>query len=229
MSLPEVNFVETDTNTIKSGIIAGYERAAGRLLAYGDPVRLFLESIASLVAHQRVLINDTGKMNLLAYARGDYLDHIGLLVGAYRIPAAAATVQFRVTLSAVRPNAVTIPKGTRISAAENVFFSLDQDVVVAAGATEITVHGTCTEKGVAGNGYAPGEIKTIVDPIPYVQTMINTTRSEGGMDIEHDDAFRMRGAICSIQVFCEVGIGDDHRCRCYKPWSGRGKCIPLAH
>ena len=125
MSLPEVNFVETDTNTIKSGIIAGYERAAGRLLAYGDPVRLFLESIASLVAHQRVLINDTGKMNLLAYARGDYLDHIGLLVGAYRIPAAAATVQFRVTLSAVRPNAVTIPKGTRISAAENVFFSLD--------------------------------------------------------------------------------------------------------
>ena len=98
----------------------------------------------------------------------------------------------RVTLSAVRPDAVMIPKGTRISAAENIFFSLDQDVVVAAGATEITVHGTCTEKGAVGNGYAPGEIKTIVDPIPYVQTMINTTRSEGGVDIERDDAFRMR-------------------------------------
>lgn len=192
MSLPEVNFVEADTNTIKAEIIAGYERAAGRSLAHGDPVRLFLESVASVIAHQHVLINDTGKMNLLAYARGDYLDHIGLLVGTYRMPAAAATAQFRVTLSAVRPDAVMIPKGTRISAAENVFFSLDQDVVVAAGATEIIVHGTCTEKGAVGNGYAPGEIKTIVDPIPYVQTMINTTRSEGGVDIERDDAFRMR-------------------------------------
>ena len=102
MSLPEVNFVETDTNTIKSEIIAGYERAAGRSLAHGDPVRLFLESMASVIAHQHVLINDTGKMNLLAYARGDYLDHIGLLVGTYRMPAVAATAQSRVTRPCAR-------------------------------------------------------------------------------------------------------------------------------
>ena len=192
MTLSDISFVETDTNTIKAEIITGYERVSGRALALGDPVRLFLESIASVIAHQHTLIDFTGKMNMLTYSRGDYLDQIGILVGAKRIPPAAATAQFKITLSATRPNAVTIPKGTRINASEAVFFALDKDTVILSGETEATVSGTCTDKGAVGNGYAPGEIKTIVDPVPYVQTIINTTMSEGGADIEGDDGFRTR-------------------------------------
>lgn len=192
MNLPDIKFVETDTNTIKAEVIAEYEHVSGRTLAPGDPVRLFLESMASVVAHQCALIDFTGKMNLLAYSRGDYLDHIGILVGAKRIPRAAATAQFKVTLSAPRPNAVTIPKGTRVNASELVSFALDKDTVILSGETEATVSGTCTDKGVTGNGYAPGEIKIIADPVPYVQTITNTTTSEGGADIESDDRFRMR-------------------------------------
>ena len=73
-----------------------------------------------------------------------------------------------------------------------MIFALDKDTVILPGETEATVSGTCTDKGVAGNGYAPGEIKIIVDPVPYVQTIINTTTSGGGADIESDDRFRMR-------------------------------------
>lgn len=192
MNLPDIKFVETDTNTIKAEVITKYEHVSGRMLAPGDPVRLFLESMASVIAHQRTLIDFAGKMNLLAYSRGDYLDHIGILVGAKRIPRAAATAQFKATLSAPRPNAVTIPKGTHVNASELVSFALDKDTVILPGETEATVSGTCTDKGVAGNGYTPGEIKIIADPVPYVQTIINTTTSEGGADIESDDRFRMR-------------------------------------
>lgn len=192
MSIRDIDFVETDTETVKAEVIAEYERAAGRSLAHGDPVRLFLESIASVIAHQRTLIDYTGKMNLLLYSRGDYLDHIGVLVGAWRIPAVAATAQFKITLSAARPNAVTVPKGTRVNASESVFFALDKDIVILAGEIAATVSGTCTNVGERGNGYAPGEIKTIVDPVPYVQTIVNTTTSEGGADVEDDEAFRTR-------------------------------------
>ena len=192
MSIRDIDFVETNTETIKAEIIAEYESAAGRSLAHGDPVRLFLESIASVIAHQRTLIDFTGKMNLLLYSRGDYLDHIGVLVGARRIPPAPATAQFKIMLSAPRPDAVTIPKGTRINASGNVFFAIDRDVIILAGAIEALAAGTCTEKGASGNGYTAGEIKTVVDPVPYVQSIINTTTSDGGADEENDEAFRVR-------------------------------------
>ena len=41
MTLEDVNFVDTDTDTIKKEIIASYEAIAGRTLATADPIRLF--------------------------------------------------------------------------------------------------------------------------------------------------------------------------------------------
>ena len=43
-------------------------------------------------------INETGKQNLLRYATGDNLDHLGALVGVERIPAKAAVTTMRIRL-----------------------------------------------------------------------------------------------------------------------------------
>ncbi len=187
-----MNFVDTDTDTIKSEIIAQYEEISGRTLATADPVRLFLETIAALIVKQRVLINYTGKMNLLAYAVGEYLDRLGDLVGVTRIEASCATSHFKITLSAVRTTAITIPKGTRISPADNVYFALDDDVIISAGGTEATAEGTCLSTGTIGNGYTAGEINKIVDPVAYVEKIVNTTESDGGADEEDDESLRKR-------------------------------------
>ena len=48
------------------------------------------------------------------------------------------------------------------------------------------------ETGEKGNNYIIGELKEIVDPQPYLQSIINTTKSEGGSDIESNDSFRER-------------------------------------
>jgi len=93
---------------------------------------------------------------------------------------------------AARPDSVVIPKGTRIGTAEQVFFALDTNTIIKAGELTARVSGTCTEKGSAGNGYAGGTIHDIVDPIPYVASIANTTVSEGGADTEEDGAFRRR-------------------------------------
>lgn len=192
MTIEDVNFVDTDTESIKSEIIAKYEEVSGRSLAQADPIRLFLETIAALIVKQRVLINYTGKMNLLAYATGSYLDHIGALVGTSRIQATAATAHFQITLSDVRPTAITVPKGTRISPANDIYFALNDDVIILAGETIATAEGTCLTTGTSGNGFAVGEIEKIVDPVAYVDSIISTTISDGGADTESDESFRER-------------------------------------
>ena len=188
----DIEFVNTDTDTIKANVITVYESLSGRTLAAGDPIRLFLESIASIIAQQRAIINFTGKMNLLAYSEGDYLDHIGLLVGCTRLEPEKAKAEALVTLSAAQTFAVTVPAGTRITAGDDLMFAVTETTIISAGSTTATVTVECTTAGEIGNGFVAGQLKQIVDPIAYVKSIVNTSTSAGGADTEKDDAYRER-------------------------------------
>ena len=72
--LSDITFANKAPEEIESAIISQYEELSGRTLARGDPVRLFLEAIILVIVHQRTLIDNAAKMNLLAYATGDYPD-----------------------------------------------------------------------------------------------------------------------------------------------------------
>ena len=89
-SLPEIDFVETDSATIQAEIINKYEQVSGRSLATGDPVRLFLLAIADIIIQQREAINIAGQQNLLSYAQGEYLDALGQYLAVTRLPASSA-------------------------------------------------------------------------------------------------------------------------------------------
>ena len=191
-SLPSISFADMDTDTISASVIKVYEGLAGRTLAKGDPVRLFLLSLAAIIVQQRVVIDTAAKNNLLAYAKDEYLDHIGALVGVDRIAAASAKTTLQITLSAARDQATIIPAGTRATAGDGVYFAVDSNAVIAAGMVSITAAATCTVTGTKGNGYKAGEICNIVDPVAFVAAMSNTTESEGGCDIESDDDYRDR-------------------------------------
>ena len=58
--------------------------------------------------------------------------------------------------------------------------------------TSATVKATCLEYGEVGNNYAAGELKNIVDPQPFLASIINLTETEGGADVESDDNYRQR-------------------------------------
>ncbi|NCC97879.1 MAG: hypothetical protein EOM02_13705, partial [Synergistales bacterium] len=83
-SLPDVLFATKNMSEVEQEVIHLYEKSADRSLAPGDPVRLFLLTLISIIGQQRSIIDFAAKQNLLAYATGDYLDHIGALVGVYR-------------------------------------------------------------------------------------------------------------------------------------------------
>lgn len=191
-TLPDITFAERDAATIQTSVIQTFEGLSGETLAAGDPRRLFLLSLAAIIIQQRAIIDQSAKMNLLAYAKDEYLDHIGVLVGCTRIEAAAAITTLTYTLSTVREQITLIPKGYRVTAGDGVYFATDADLAIPAGETTGTIGATCTQVGDAGNNYAIGELTTIVDPVAFVASVTNITVSEGGAERELDEPYRSR-------------------------------------
>ena len=192
MNLPEINFVTTDKDAVEKEIFALYTSVTGRTLTPADPIRLFLLVITNIVILLLNRINDTGKQNLLVYARGDNLDHIGIALGVERLQATGAVTTMKLTASMARPEGIAIPKGTRFTSGDGAFFALTEPYYLSATQTTISVKAVCTEASAKGNGYQIGSITTLVDPIPYIASVTNITISEGGADTETDDAFRER-------------------------------------
>ena len=192
-ALADIVFAEKAADEIESAIITQYETLAGRTLAKGDPVRLFLEAIVLVIIQQRALIDYAAKQNLLAYADGDYLDHIGALLEVTRLEASRAMTTLKFTLSEVQPSAVIIPEGTRATpGGGTILFATTESVDIPAGEREAEVTAQCTLSGTQGNGYVPGQIRKLVDPFPFEMTVENITETYGGSDTETDENFRER-------------------------------------
>lgn len=192
MNLPDINFVEVDIEQMLADAQAIVESMLERELQPADPLMLFLKSFIAIIAQQQLLIDELARQNLLAYATGDNLAHIGALYGLTREPESYAKTTAQVKLSAPRQIATVIQKGTRINAGDEINFALDEDLIFLAGETDATIGATCLTAGEIGNGYAIGELDKIVDPQPFLLSIKNITESEGGADIESDDAFRER-------------------------------------
>ena len=192
-ALNDITFAEKSGEEIEVAVISTYENLAGRTLAKGDPIRLFLEAIVLLLVHQRSLIDYSAKQNLLAYAEGDHLDHLGALLGVTRLEASRALTTLKFTLSEMQLSSVSIPEGTRASpGGGTILFATTEAVEIPVGKTEIEVTAECTLSGTQGNGYVAGQISKLVDPFPFEMSVENITETYGGSDIENDENFRER-------------------------------------
>ena len=190
--LLDIRFVETDAAEMERRILSTYEEITGRKLYPGNPERLFLESLAYIIAQQNFLIDYAAKMNLLAYASGEFLDHLGALLGVSRLSAqpARTTLRFEIAESLTFP--VVIPWGTRATPDGNLYFATVEEARIEPGATSVEVEAECLTPGTVGNGFLPGQINRLVDPVAYVVRVENTTVSLGGADTESDEHFRER-------------------------------------
>lgn len=196
--LPEVSFAEKDINKILNDMISRYEEAyfqstgERKKLYPGDPIRIFLYSQALREFQLRVMIDDAAKQNLLKYARGDNLKHLGAFSRTEKFEAKAATTKIKFALSQARPTDDVVPGGTRVSPGNDIYFATNEDTIIPAGVQEVIVEATCTEKGTIGNGFTPGQINILVDPLPWTATVENIETSQGGLDEEDDDSYRNR-------------------------------------
>lgn len=214
-NLPDISFIDNMTLTDAENLLVEryqemYERLTGKpgTLARADPMTLLLYATATYLYQQDLRIDFRGKMNLLKYAKGDYLDNVAALKRITRNGASAAVVTMRFTLSDIRSSVVTIPEGTRVQA-EDIFFETIEYAEIEAGETSIDILCQCMTEGVEGNGFEPGAIITLVDPIPYVASVINVDTSAGGADVESDDSLRERVYLAPAG-FSTAGASDSY-------------------
>lgn len=191
--LPSVSFAPQSAGETETAIITAYEAIAKATLQPGDPVRLFLESLAYVISVQNGLIDLAGKQNLLAYARGGHLDHLGAPMGVIRIQPQPARTTVRFGVDEALAFAVPIPAGTRVTTQSGgVMFATLTDAVIPAGELSVEVAAKATEAGAVGNGLVPGQLCRLVDPIPYVTSVENADTTLSGCDEETDERFRER-------------------------------------
>lgn len=201
---PDISFVEMDTNTIKNTMIAAYEAYTGRTLYPADPARLFVLWVAEQIVLLRSNIDFSAKQNLIRYAEGDYLDSLAeLFKDCYRLDAEYAQTTLEFSLSIPRNEATMIPQGTRVSVGE-IYFATEELLEIPANTLTGDVVAHCSTAGEIGNGFTEGQLTNIVDIFPYYQSVTNITTTDGGADVESDDAFyeRLRG---SMETFSTAG------------------------
>jgi phage-related baseplate assembly protein len=191
-NLPDIEFCSTDAEIVESSVITVYQGVAGKTLYPGDPVRLFLEALAAIIVQQNVVINYTGKQNLLKFSEKDVLDHIGAFTETERLGESSATTTVRFSIDQVMVFAVPISQGKRVSPDGQLMFATTAAAEIAAGETHVDVMVECETAGGIGNGFVVGQINKMVDPIDYVSSVSNTTTSSGGADQEEDDPYRNR-------------------------------------
>jgi phage-related baseplate assembly protein len=188
----ELQFIEIDAKTIENELIAAFEEAIGETLYPGDERRIFLLQLVPIIVGQKNDINNTGKQNLLRYASGTVLDSLGEFYDTIRLPAQKSLVTLRFTLSTPQSFEVVVPQGTRATPDGLLYFSTKEELIIEAGQTGGDIIAESIETGVKYNGFSPGQIKIIVDPVAYVASVTNVDTSAGGADIEDDDSYRER-------------------------------------
>ena len=198
--LPEASFADTDAAAVERDILTGFE-AAARLdgmenwaLQSSDHRRLFLLYIASRFVQFSNLVDHAGKMGLLKYARGAFLDNFGAQYGerGRRLAAHHAVCTVRYVLSASQSSVVVIPAGSKITSNGVIEFATTRDLLIYPGQMFGDVEARCSEPGLIGNGFVAGQLNSMINRFPFAESAVNVTDSAGGTDTEQDDPYRMR-------------------------------------
>lgn len=192
--MADLNFIETNTQTVINTVLEELENGVGEPLYPGDERRIVGEAMAQVIVTVYNTVNDASRQRVLRYARGGVLDAIGETRDVYRLTATPATTTLR--FGVVEPVAgnIIIPAGLRVTSDFVHYFLTDETVVLFTGAETVDVTATAENGGEEYNDIAPGSIEMIVDvsEVPMIDYVTNITATEGGGDEEGDEAFRER-------------------------------------
>ena len=180
----DIKLTTTDASTLYKTIITELEKGAGEPLYPGDERRIFGEALVPVFVALYNSLNDVGRQTLLRYARGEVLDAIGERQDVKRLEGTPAKTTMRFSVSTPQEKNIIIPKWTKVTPDSENYFATDEIAVLQAGAYSVEVPTSAVSNGTKFNGYAAGTITTLVDLIPYIESVTNLTETAGGDDGE---------------------------------------------
>lgn len=188
---PEHQFISTDTAALEALMVASYEKITGMSMTPASPERLFIKWVTAIILQERVLNNYTGNQNIPSRAEGENLDALGELFYLTERPQAQCAVcTERFYISEAQSFAVLVPAGTRVTdGSRTLVWETVGDAYVQPGDTWVDTQVRCQKAGIVGNGYAAGQINTVVDVYDYYSGCENITASDDGSDTATDEEF----------------------------------------
>jgi phage-related baseplate assembly protein len=213
--LAEPNYIERNPETIVNDIVGLYETSTGKKLYPAQPERIMTDVLAYREVLKRVAFQEAAKQNLVQYASGAILEHLGRFFAVERLPARKATTTLRFTAdNDARPAAILIPANTQVRSRDTkVAFVTLADVVLELTDTSKDVEAEALIAGSAANDYAPGEITEPLTTIAFLESVTNVTLTERGANVENDEALRNR-VIAAPESFSVAGSK-----RAYQFWA----------
>lgn len=196
---PELNFIEHMTiqeteEQLRALYAKNYREITGRdpVIGEADPLNLLMKAFAAMEYQTMQYADTKGRMEMLNTSTGEALDALAALVGISRKGPTRATATVRFTLSEIQAGVVAVPAGTRVKTEDGKYFNTLDYAEIAAGDLYADVVVQAEEAGADSAGLLAGAIKILVDPIPYIAGVSNTTESTGGLDTEDDDSLTRR-------------------------------------
>lgn len=186
------DFVKKEASDILEEAIEAFQEESGEILFAGDERRMMINSfmyIAEIILNE---INYRANNNLIALCDEETLIEKGNERNTYRIPAEKASVPVKFSIQTACAEAIKIAKGTRVTPDGVLFFETTEETSIPAGDFDVTVTCDAVEAGEEYNEIPVGEIKILVDTIPYITAVANTEESTGGSDEEKLEAYRKR-------------------------------------
>lgn len=195
---PEISFIDDYTmEQMMSDMVLDFQKRYKEItgkekeLERSDPTRLILYAAALQIYQGFQNVDKGAKMSFLKYSYGDYLDNLAALKGLTRSEGSCSVTTLRFILSSERVSVVTIPAGTRAANSTNTFYTTETSEILP-GDLFTDVPAQCVNMGTLANDIEAGEINILVDPIAYVDSVENITKTQGGADIENDESLRER-------------------------------------
>lgn len=184
-------FVPTDVEEIVASLVAAYQQITGRTVHPADPEKIFIQWVADVIIQERVYTNFTGNQNIPSRATGANLDALSeWYFPTTRPTAQPAVCTERFTISQAQATSILVPAGTRVTDMSNILiWETVEDAYIEIGDTYVDVQVRCQTPGSVGNGYAKGQLDTIVDVFDYYAGCENITESEGGADEATDQEY----------------------------------------
>lgn len=196
---PDISFIDGYTmERLENDMIQWFKNKRRELtgediiMAKADDRRIQLQTAAYYIFQGYMYSDNAGKMGLIKYSYGDFLENLGAFKGIKRKSAAGATTTIRFSLAAKRTTTTGIPAGTRLTAGDGVYFATNEYEEIMIGQMHVDVGTTCLSPGSGGNNYEIGDINTMVDPVPFIDRAENITKPENGTDIESDESLKER-------------------------------------
>lgn len=119
----EYQFTDAGIEALEARLVQDYENFSGAAVQPGSPERVIIQWVASILTHERALMNYIGNQNLPSRAEGENLDALAELMYLPKRPQAAAAVcTQRFHISEPQQSAILVPKGTRVTSSGGPIF-----------------------------------------------------------------------------------------------------------